>query len=630
MTRSERSQSDVLAAGHEGGDRVVAGATAQATLDLAARDAAGERAIARGIATGLRVLGFGEISLVIGWPTERPVVAAKRLPVFAGPSTVSTYAELLAGYVRELSYRGVDVLPTEVRSVTSTAGPHVYLLQPLVPRDRVLTQLLAAASEERGAALLQRLVQIVCATVDPRLGLDAQAGNWAVDGERLALFDVSTPLMRSMDGRDLIDLSVFLSIYPWALRALLRPVAHQVIGQYHDARTVLLDVASNLHKEELRPLAASLPVGDERARQPADRARRGEALLPPRPRAVAADATAAPRRPGVAARRAPAQLPVPAAAALSLRPDDPARGGLAMTVVHDLPATNAEGFELIARHLSPHKARAYQDVGMRLVQGRREGATVWDLEGRDYINCRSSGGVFNFGHSPRFATEALATAVQEHDMGDWLLPSARRAQGAAALARLLPEPLRYSFFTASGAEAVEVACKLARSVTGRAGLVCAEHGYHGHVGFSLAMDDPALSDRYRPLTPGITRIPFDDVGAAERAIGPDTAAVIMETIPATGGYLVPSDGFFPAIRELCDASGALLMLDEVQTGLGRTGRLWAFEHFGVVPDVLLTGKGLSGGVYPIAACCFGDRVEHHFAEDPFFHPSSYAGSELGA
>ena len=144
---------------------------------------------------------------------------------------------------------------------------------------------------------------------------------------------------------------------------------------------------------------------------------------------------------------------------------------------------------------------------------------VWDLDGREYINCRSSGGVFNFGHHPSFAVEALTTAVREHDMGDWLLPSLRRAEGAAALARLLPEPLRFTFFTASGAEAVEVACKLARSVTGRTELVCAEHGYHGHVGFSLAMDDPPLSDRYRPLTPGIVRVPFGDAAALEHAIG---------------------------------------------------------------------------------------------------------------
>jgi putrescine aminotransferase len=104
----------------------------------------------------------------------------------------------------------------------------------------------------------------------------------------------------------------------------------------------------------------------------------------------------------------------------------------------------------------------------------------------------------------------------------------------------------------------------------------------------------------------------------------------METIPATGGYLVPPDGYFPALRRLCDEHGALLILDEVQAGLGRTGSLWAFEHFDVVPDAVVVGKGLSAGVYPIAACCFGDRLEAHFAKDPFFHPSSYAGSELGA
>ncbi|MGZ6620529.1 MAG: class-III pyridoxal-phosphate-dependent aminotransferase [Gaiellaceae bacterium] len=303
-----------------------------------------------------------------------------------------------------------------------------------------------------------------------------------------------------------------------------------------------------------------------------------------------------------------------------------------MTTTHEtvLPSTNSEAFDLIASWLSPHKAAAYKAVGMDLVQGRREGVRIWDVEGRDYINLRSSGGVFNFGHHPRFAVEALSSALAEHDMGDWLLPSARRARGAAALARLLPEPLRYSFFTASGAEAVEVACKLARSITTRPGFVCADHGYHGHVGFSLAMDDPPLSDRYQPLTPGITRIPFGDVQAADRAVGDDTAAVIMETIPATGGYLIPPEGWFAELRRLCDERGALLILDEVQAGLGRTGTLWAFERFGVVPDILVVGKGTSAGVYPIAAACFGPRVEQHFASDPFFHPSSYAGSELGA
>jgi acetylornithine/succinyldiaminopimelate/putrescine aminotransferase len=160
--------------------------------------------------------------------------------------------------------------------------------------------------------------------------------------------------------------------------------------------------------------------------------------------------------------------------------------------------------------------------------------------------------------------------------------------------------------------------------------VSAEHGYHGHVGFALAMDEERDSQWFAPLVPGITKVPFGDIAAVERAITDETAAVCMETVPATAGYLVPPDDYWPAVRELCDERGVLLILDEVQSGLGRTGRIWACERWGVAPDLLVAGKGLSGGVYPIAACSFGDRVDEFFGRDPFLHPSSYGGSEFGA
>ena len=295
------------------------------------------------------------------------------------------------------------------------------------------------------------------------------------------------------------------------------------------------------------------------------------------------------------------------------------------------PPSNAAGFELIERSLSHHKADAMRALGLRAVQGHREGVRVWDLDGKEYLNCRSSGGVFNWGHRPAFAIEALKRGLDEvGDIGDWLLPSAIRARGAAALRRLLPADLTGVFFTPGGGEAVEVACKLARAVTGRPGIVTAEHGYHGHVGFALAMDEERDSHWFAPLVPGITKVPFADVAAAEAAIGTDTAAVCMETVPATAGYVIPPDGYWAAIRRICDERGALLILDEVQSGLGRTGRVWAFEHWAVVPDLVVTGKGLSGGVYPISACAFTDRVDGFFATDPLFHPSSFGGSELGA
>jgi acetylornithine/succinyldiaminopimelate/putrescine aminotransferase len=296
-----------------------------------------------------------------------------------------------------------------------------------------------------------------------------------------------------------------------------------------------------------------------------------------------------------------------------------------------LPESNEAGLELVARHMSAAKIEAFRDLGLTIVQGHREGVRIRDLDGKAYLNCRSSGGVFNFGHRPEFAIRALTRALEElGDMGDWLVPSAVRAQGAAALARTMPGDLRYTFFTPGGGEAVEVACKLARATTGRTGIVSAEHGYHGHVGFGLAMDEERDSQWFAPLVPGVTKVPFGDIAAVERAVGDDTAAVCMETVPATAGYLVPTDDYWPSVRQVCDERGTLLILDEVQAGLGRTGQIWACDHWGVAPDLLVAGKGLSGGVYPIAACSFGERIDAFFARDPFFHPSSYGGSELGA
>ena len=235
-----------------------------ARLDLGAVDGAVEAAIRAGEAGPLRVLGYGEITLVLGWPSERPELALKRLPVFRDAAQLARYESLLAGYLAELRGRGVAVVPTEL-AWTEHPAPHAYLVQPLVPRDAVLDRVLESADPDRGAALLGTVVANVAATVDARVGLDAQVANWAVD-ERggLADLDVSTPLMRSGDGRNMLELSPFLSIYPAALRRPLRRVAHDVMGQFHDPRTVLVDVASNLVKEHLdRWLPALLDAANE-------------------------------------------------------------------------------------------------------------------------------------------------------------------------------------------------------------------------------------------------------------------------------------------------------------------------------------------------------------------------------
>jgi len=282
-----------------------------------------------------------------------------------------------------------------------------------------------------------------------------------------------------------------------------------------------------------------------------------------------------------------------------------------------------------ARFVSPGKVEVYRRLGFEAVPGRREGVYVWDLEDKRYINCRSSGGVFNLGHRPPRVVEALRRALDELDAGDHMLMSEQRARLARRLAELTPGDIQYSFFVPGGAEAIDLAIKLARGYTGRPGIVSAEKGYHGHTGLALAAGDPHFSRHFEPLAPGFTKVPFGDAGAMEEAVGTDTAAVLLETIQATGGIMVPPPDYYPRVREICDRAGAVLILDEVQAGLGRTGRLWAIDEWGVVPDIIVLGKGLGGALYPVAAACWRPHLDTFFQENPFVHLSSYAGSDLG-
>lgn len=294
-----------------------------------------------------------------------------------------------------------------------------------------------------------------------------------------------------------------------------------------------------------------------------------------------------------------------------------------------LPSSELPSIEDVCTHVSPARAPAFRAFGFPLVQGRREGMRLYDLEGHPFINCRSSGGVFNFGHRAPFAIDALRTALDEWDVGDWLVPSAAREMAASRISDTLPGGEWISFFVPGGGEAVDVALKLSRLHTQRTKVVSAIFGYHGHTGLALSAGDPCLSQGIGPLVPGFERVPFGDAAAVEAAVDENTAAVIFETIPATAGMLMAPEDFYPRVRAACDRVGALLICDEVQAGLGRTGKIWAFENWGISPDILITGKGLSGGVYPISACVYRAELDSALANSPFFHPSSFGGAELG-
>ncbi|PKL39143.1 MAG: aspartate aminotransferase family protein [Spirochaetae bacterium HGW-Spirochaetae-1] len=282
-----------------------------------------------------------------------------------------------------------------------------------------------------------------------------------------------------------------------------------------------------------------------------------------------------------------------------------------------------------ARHISPGKVDLYRKYGLLLVPRKRSGCYLQDREGKKYFNCHCNGGVFNLGHRNHAIIKALTTGLKTYDIGNHHLISEPKTMLARALAESLPRGLDQVVYGVSGGEAVDLAIKLARGVTGRGGIVSARGGYHGHTGFALAAGDKKYREKFRPMAPGFSQVPFDDTTAMEKAVTQKTAAVILETIPATMGIAVAENNYFRKVKEICQNQGALLILDEVQTGFGRTGKLWGFEHFRVVPDIVVLGKGMSGGIYPMSATIFRSTLASFFKDDPFIHISTFGGSEVG-
>jgi acetylornithine/succinyldiaminopimelate/putrescine aminotransferase len=296
--------------------------------------------------------------------------------------------------------------------------------------------------------------------------------------------------------------------------------------------------------------------------------------------------------------------------------------------------------QILARfgsHVSSGKAAFFAQYGMDFVPGKRAGVYLWDVDGeRRLTNCHCNGGVFNLGHRHPALVSTLQDALSKLDIGNHHLISQQRAALAARLAELAPGRLPYTTFAVGGGEAIDFALKLARAHTKRPGIISARGGYHGHTGLALAAGDAQYRDPFGPMPPGFRQVPFGDAGAVEKAMDDSIAALILETVPATLGMPIAAPDYFAELRAACDRHGALLIVDEIQSGLGRTGKLWAIEHFAdedkgshVEPDILATGKGLSGGVYPIAATCYRAELNAFMHENPFIHVSTFGGAEVG-
>ena len=289
-----------------------------------------------------------------------------------------------------------------------------------------------------------------------------------------------------------------------------------------------------------------------------------------------------------------------------------------------------EIIELFASHVSSGKAQFYQMVDLNFVLGKREGPWMWDVTGeRRLLNCHCNGGVFNLGHRNPEILKVMKQAVEELDIGNHHLMSEQRALLGEMLAKKTPSEITRTVFGVGGGEAIDFAIKLARAHSKKHKIIYATSGYHGHTGLALAAGSDHFKAPFEPLAPGFMDVPFGDAKAVAKAIDNETAAVLFETIPATLGMPLPPNDFYREVREICDEKDILLILDEIQTGLGRTGKLWCFEHYDVVPDIFAIGKGLSGGIFPITATCYREDLDQFMNEHPFIHISTFGGAEIG-
>jgi acetylornithine/succinyldiaminopimelate/putrescine aminotransferase len=258
---------------------------------------------------------------------------------------------------------------------------------------------------------------------------------------------------------------------------------------------------------------------------------------------------------------------------------------------------------------------------------RAEGVHLYDSNGKAYIDLISGIGVSNLGHSNPHVINAIKQQVDKymHLMVYGEYVQTPQVKFAEKLVSILPENLQSVYFVNSGAEAVEGALKLAKRFTGRQQIIACHNSYHGSTHGALSvMGNEDFKQAYRPLLPGINFIRFNDIADLE-LITNETACIIIETIQGEAGIRVPDAAYMQALRKRCDETGTLLILDEIQAALGRTGKLFAFEHFGIVPDILLLAKALGGGM-PLGAFISSNKIMGALKENPILgHITTFGG-----
>ncbi len=269
------------------------------------------------------------------------------------------------------------------------------------------------------------------------------------------------------------------------------------------------------------------------------------------------------------------------------------------------------------------------------VEWSDEGSCFTDVNGKKYIDCLGGFGIYNVGHRNQKVIKAVTDQMKRQALHSQDLLDPLRAILAKILADITPGDLKYSFFTNSGTESVEAALKLAKMYSERTTFISTTRAFHGKSLGSLSGTAKGMFRKpFLPLIPGFRHVPFGDIEMMRKTfevcklVGEDVAAVILEPIQGEGGIILPPEGYLQQVRDLCDEYGSLLIFDEVQTGMGRTGKMFASELYNVVPDIICLAKAFGGGVMPAGAIVAKEHVFKSWFDNPFMHTTTFGGNPL--
>jgi putrescine aminotransferase len=270
-----------------------------------------------------------------------------------------------------------------------------------------------------------------------------------------------------------------------------------------------------------------------------------------------------------------------------------------------------------------------REKGHDFLEQGYSGSTMNDSDGNSYLDCCTSNATFNLGRKNAAIIKRFKEAIYETDQGNFVMPSQEKALLARKISGFVPGNLDCVLYGVTRGESMEAACKLARGFTGRPDLVTVNGGCYGESGFAISLSERKGKEQFGHLIQAVKVIPFGDIEAAKRAIGSRTAAVVMEPIQAENHCRMADTRYYAQVRALCDTTGAKLIFDETQSGFGRTGKRFFFEHIDVAPDILLIGEAITSGMFPMTAMVFTSELKGFFDIHPLIHLCTFGGHDLG-